>query len=98
MKTIHDQTGWRRQHPQMICQEMDVLLAVTEYTYDILNLAFVQYFKYRTGCDLHSITHPAGYAHFFAADSSVDDKSMLITKGKLQDCWELFTKIERGNT
>jgi len=52
MKTIQQQTGWKRPCPTMICQEHDVLLSLTDYSFDLDDLEFVQYFRSRTGIAL----------------------------------------------
>jgi len=52
MKTIEQQTGWKRPCPTMICQEHDVLLSLTDYSFDLDDLEFVQYFRSRTGIAL----------------------------------------------
>ncbi len=41
--TVFEQTGWAGTLPETICQETDILLAITEYDYDTEDPGFVQY-------------------------------------------------------
>jgi len=47
--SIFEQTGWKRPYSRQICQEHDILLKITEYSYDLNNEEFVKYFISRTG-------------------------------------------------
>jgi len=49
MQTIEQQTGWSRGYPKMICQNVDVLSAVNDYSFDVNNHEFIEYFRCRTG-------------------------------------------------
>lgn len=51
-KTIEQQTGWKRPHPEMICQDHEVLLRVHDYSYDLGNEDFTRYFISRTGIQI----------------------------------------------
>lgn len=48
-RSIEQQTGWRRPHPQMLLQNIDLLQKVTSFDYDLLDPDFVQYAHAR-GC------------------------------------------------
>lgn len=47
MKTIYQQTGWRRPGEQTICQNFDVLTRVTEYDFDLGDPDFAAYCERR---------------------------------------------------
>ena len=49
MKTIESQTGWKRPFPKTILQDVDVLLKIHEYSYDLNRVGFHGYFISRTG-------------------------------------------------
>jgi hypothetical protein len=49
MKTITEQTGWRRPHSRSICQDVTVLIRVTRYSYDLCDERFVDYLRARIG-------------------------------------------------
>lgn len=107
-RTITEQTGWKRPMPMSICQDVDVLLRVTKYSFDIFNLEFVRYFTARTGIVLDD-NHPeivrrralgllltpvaplADQQQWISNGNCNDNRSLKIIRGKLQDCWELFT-------
>jgi hypothetical protein len=91
MTTFELETGWRHSHPLALCQDIDALLKVQTLTYDLDNLDFVKYFQDRTGqmitlcgcgwrCVVDELANPA---------KAAPDQSWQITRGKLQDCWEL---------
>lgn len=85
MKTIYQQTGWKRQHPRMICQDYDAIFKVTEFCYDIKDSGFLGYIKSR------------GLATCGDDPKFINDPDILqINKAKLQDCWELYQR-ELGN-
>ena len=48
-KTIEEQTGWKRPAPLAICQEVEILLKVYEYSFDIHDKKFLKYITQRTG-------------------------------------------------
>ncbi|MCK5606449.1 hypothetical protein KAR91_31395 [Candidatus Pacearchaeota archaeon] len=48
-KTIEEQTGWKRPAPLAICQEVEILLKVFEYSFDIYDKKFRKYITQRTG-------------------------------------------------
>lgn len=52
MKTISQQTGWNRPYPLMICQDHDVLLSITEFSFDMDDQDFLKYFRSRTGLQI----------------------------------------------
>lgn len=131
MKTIEQQTGWKRPIPTMICQELDVLLSISEYSFDLNDPDFVSYFESRTGnmITLEKVTRqgdriPKTAARWeytkwllssnaaerwllespdyvrtdsgdmvpFGKEREQDVNILRIREGKLQDCWELFTR------
>ena len=49
MITIEKQTGWKRPHPEMICQDISILMKIDEYFFDLENEDFIKYFIKRTG-------------------------------------------------
>lgn len=51
------QTGYKRLTPVAICQDIDTLLSVTEYSFDAGNAEFISYFTSRTGVVLDG-NHP----------------------------------------
>jgi hypothetical protein len=88
MTTFERETGWHRHHPQAICQDIEALQRVQTFTYDLLAPGFVAYFTSCTGCDIAACV--CGW-HGVLRALALPDESWAITKGKLQDCWELFT-------
>lgn len=53
--SIYEQTGWKRpgHRSEMICQDMDTLLSVYEYDFDLNDRGFRAYFTARTGIDFY---------------------------------------------
>jgi hypothetical protein len=47
VKTIAEQTGFRRAMPATLCQNFDLLCQVTEYDFDLSNIEFQHYAKCR---------------------------------------------------
>jgi len=118
MKTIFEQTGWKGPLPISICQDMNILLKITEYDYDLRNQEFEEYCRSRFGfcrpqdpkyfeqlCDLttdkkkffESWKICGRYASQEMIGKKISDdrlelewKIFNITRGKLQDCWEIF--------
>jgi len=118
MKTIQEQTGWKRPYPKMICQNSNILKNITEYNYDLTNTEFINYFRSRTGILLHKcedvelehfllnsstskaatnwlLNSPEYKYHTGVAvskyDRLIDIEINKVLRGKLQDCWELFS-------
>ena len=54
MKTIEQQTGWKRPFPKMICQDLYVLEKVVEYDFDLEDAGFQAYAQAR------GVLHVAG--------------------------------------
>lgn len=102
-RTIEQQTGWKRSHPEMICQDLDVLLRITELSYDLNDMNFVHYFEGRTG---HKITKcVCGWAQVKKSCANpnlpaepVPDISWQYRRGRLQDSWELYKIWEAKGT
>jgi len=119
-RTITEQTGYKRQMPQSICSDIDVLKRITEYSYDTSNRDFLKYFESRTGHYIgadpahpqiisrikRGLMEPLPSNYFETqceiANMSNDEYSKkynssadinMIFKGRLQDCWELFTGL-----
>ncbi len=95
------QTGYHRQGPQAICQDLDALLAVRETSFDLSDPDFVAYFVRRTGVRINENGRGATYetyspcSHQEWADVCQDikqgkDQVSRILRGKLEDCWELY--------
>ena len=110
VKTIAQQTGWKRPFPKMICLDSMVFDSVSEFDFDLSNEGFFQYFKERTGYvikeehkDIYNMTEQqylndsrfdyseTGYK-FSEKEKRSIFLSIKITKGKMQDCWELYNK------
>jgi len=122
MKTIFQQTGWSRPYPLMICQKHDVLLAITEFSFDMADQDFLNYFRSRTGLQVGKEDNPAqstflltspdaekwllespeyrylqsGRTVPFGKEREQAVKVRRIIKGRLQDCWELYTSENAG--
>jgi len=120
-RTIEEQTGWKRTYPTMICQDPAVLMKVSEYSFDLNNPEFREYYTKRTGqsfdpdffnqaLDFYQnwteeevMTRP-DFTYVERQGSirisskrpvSEEDrifwcKQLRVTRGALQDCWELF--------
>ena len=94
-KTIEEQTGWKRPFKYMICQDINILQKIHTFSYDLENEDFLKYFLGRIGSMItmtdigwdneKKLLHP---------DNEPDEISDKITKGKLQDCWELYQMWE----
>ncbi|GHS85570.1 hypothetical protein AGMMS49957_01900 [Synergistales bacterium] len=149
-KTIEQQTGWKRTYPKMLTQDIDLLLKVTEYDYDLSDHDFVFYaisrgymngagmpetfdpdYQYQTtphcnGDVRHQSKKPfngdigqlrrwvrepgRGFEEFWASpdlrltitgaaisdeDRRISWKNIQITRGRLQDCWEIYCACEK---
>jgi hypothetical protein len=95
------QTGYRRQGPQAICQDLDALLAVGETSFDLDDGDFVDYFVARTGVRIndngrgsdylaHSPCSPQEWAQKKHDIMHGDETFLRIIRGQLEDCWELY--------
>lgn len=49
MKSIEQQTGWKRPYPHTLCQDYNVLLSIHDFDFDPDNDEFIRYFISRTG-------------------------------------------------
>lgn len=88
-RSIFEQTGWKRPHPQTICQEHEVLLKIREYDFDKTDRKFLDYVKSRTGI----VPFPR---YFDMNDKNIlDSKARRIFFGRLQDAWELYRAENR---
>lgn len=72
MKTIEQQAGWKRPFPQMICQDQEVLEAVTEHSFDLDAPGFIDYFRSRTGVCIGNEEKPA-LARFCLTDPDAEE-------------------------
>ncbi|MDA3970263.1 MAG: hypothetical protein PF442_02825 [Desulfobulbaceae bacterium] len=118
VKTIYEQTGWRGPLPVSICQDMDILLQINEYDYDLTNKDFEEYCHCR-GRSIHAVD-PRWFHQLCDLAITKDDffnswrvqsnfaginvrgttrttaelegvwQAFRLTKGQLQDCWEIF--------
>ena len=121
MKSIEQQTGWKRPVPTMICQDQEVLLSITEYSFDLGDSRFLAYFRSRTGLQVGKEDNPqlsmflltapdadrwllespdyryvTGEMVPFGRDREIKVEINRIIKGRLQDCWELYTSQNAG--
>lgn len=48
-KPFTEQTGWKRPYPKAICQDWESLSRVNEFSFDVNNSEFIEYFRCRTG-------------------------------------------------
>ena len=58
--TVEEQTGWTRPYCRTICQELDVVIRVTEYDFDLENAEFREY------ADRRGVLFKAGVGKRFA--------------------------------
>lgn len=49
--SIFEQTGWRRPYPKMILQDVNILLKINKFSFDLCSPGFVEYVKARVGID-----------------------------------------------
>ena len=104
--TFTEQTGYKRSGPNAICQDIEALLAVREFSFDLTDEDFVRYFEDRTGVRI-TWSPRCDYEHPFAcadkewakacADIMADDDTPTrILRGQLEDAWELWqAELER---
>lgn len=71
-----------------IVQEHSKLSKITEFDYDIHNLDFVKYFESRTGIMVTKMEKD--YKELLHCDAEPENNHTLVTKQRLQDCWELW--------
>lgn len=118
--TIKQQTGWKRPMPMSICQDIHVLQSISEYSYDLNNQAFREFFTSRTGYSFIGGDKdcPKDITALIIEQDAWSDEEFLntdelrytngqiipadervrllvarkITKGKYQDCWELYVQ------
>lgn len=88
-KTIFEQTGWTGLTNKTICQDNDVLLKITEYDYDLKDPEFYKYCQSRIGFEPAKTT--ATFEWLANHHILTVDACLKIWRGKLQDCWEIFT-------
>lgn len=115
MKTIEEQTGWRRPHSDALCQEPEVLLRISEYSFDLTDSDFRDYFASRTGQVIEAsqfdfyqnwtqeqVMNRRNFATKKGSVNSVNSdrkqwwEIVRLTRGKLQDCWELYQRTVKG--
>lgn len=103
VRTIEEQTGWRRGFKLTTCHTPKVLDAVTEFDYDIDNAEFVKYFESRTGVMISKCECGWEPVRTVLANWRVEAPSTTwrITRARLQDCWQIWTaqqnEIEEDN-
>jgi hypothetical protein len=106
-RTIYEQTGWSRGPlPVSICNDGEVLERITEYSFDLNNREFVEYFTDRTGYDI--LRAGCGWdkkrALILDADDSVraqlqseaDAKAKAKESRKFSSYNERWRRVERG--
>lgn len=64
-------------------QDLEKLLAITTFTFDLWHPGFIEYFTSRTGLRID----PARHGKLLA---DPPNNAWRITRAKLQDCWRLF--------
>jgi hypothetical protein len=88
-RSIAEQTGWGRPHPQTMLQgfpnSLELLLQVTETDFDLEDPGFRFYCQQRGIADLFSWA-----ARETAGDDTTDAKIIRLAKGRLQDAWEMY--------
>ena len=57
-RSIEAQTGWKRPFKHTICQEMDVLIKITEHSFDLDNAHFIEY------CERRGVLSRVGVEHW----------------------------------
>ena len=107
--TFTEQTGYKRSGPVAICQDIEALLAVRQFSFDLTDEDFVRYFEDRTGVRI-TWSPRCGYKHpnppFACSDKewakvcadimADDDTPTRILRGQLEDAWELWqAELER---
>jgi len=101
-----EQTGYKRSGPVAICQNIEALLAVREFSFDLTDEDFVRYFEDRTGVRItwsprcgYGVTEPdnppfacseAEWKQFCKDVMADADTPTRILRGKLEDAWELW--------
>jgi hypothetical protein len=108
--SIEQQTGWKRPYPQTICQELDVLERVTQFDYDLGDVAFQRFIQSRCGIYLAApknegleavLQTPPNTEHVIEllsrrpADAS---RVQRVTFAKPQDAWELYSAGQPAET
>jgi hypothetical protein len=104
-RSIAEQTGWNRPHPMTMLQGFDtaleLLLRITEWDFDLSDPGFVFYCKQRG--TLYLVGEPGTAWWQMVCDFSrkevgpgagLDTKYLLIARGRLQDCWEMYLMPE----
>ena len=78
-------------HQKRIAIEQDPkkLNKIKKFTYDIDNDDFVEYFESRTGIMITKMD--MNYKEVLHCNAEPINDHTLITKQRLQDCWEIWT-------
>jgi hypothetical protein len=93
--TIEQQTGWRRPHPQTLLQDMDTLLRVTHFEFDLDDPGFrfycnqrgVLYLAGRENSECWQATRQAGRSGTIQGEI---DKIFHLACARLTDAWDLY--------
>jgi hypothetical protein len=98
--TFTEQTGHRRRHPAELCQDLDVLAKAWNWTFNLGDLVFVEYFQKRTGI---MITWSSSSTYQKPEVCSLEEwhkicQSIMhgketvdhILRAKLEDVWEIW--------
>jgi hypothetical protein len=112
---------WSRPCKNALCQDIDLLIKVDEYDYDLLNIKFQEYCltrgvlyiagevgsrhwdffvdvgktksEYLEDPYFQSAIEVAGKRHSYTNEEMESGWTIIIIgRGKLQDCWELYSK------
>lgn len=106
MRLFTEQTKYQRSGPNAICQDIDALLRVTKFNFNLGDEDFVRYFEDRTGVRI-TWSPRCDYEHPFACSRNEwsqvmrdiiadQDTPARILRGKLEDAWELWqAELER---
>jgi hypothetical protein len=98
--TFTEQTGHRRRHPAELCQDLDVLAKAWNWTFNLGDLVFVEYFQKRTGI---MITWSPRSTYQNPEVCSLEEWDQIcrdimhgkdtadhILRSKLEDVWEIW--------
>lgn len=87
-----------------ICQDIDTLLAVREFTFDLTDKDFVRYYVSRTGDRINEsgngpymakvICTEDEWQEFCADINNPPDIVWRIRRAKMQNCWEIYCAYE----
>lgn len=87
-----------------ICQDIEKLLSIRHFSFDLNNTDFVRYYVSRTGDRInerpalpylaYTPCSPEEWARTCEWINSAEDMDYKIRRAKLQDCWEIYCAHE----